>query len=246
LANYGDMGRGGSPPAGGGFRYGPERSRFYAGAAVAIGNGSAHTVVRTDAKGALRSIGVVFTAGMLEGLPKAGAGENPDFPYLLPMPTTGPKTIIDHMVIDWESEGHPPPKVYDVQHFDFHFYLMSYADQLQVTFNSPLDSADPAQQPAPEFVPAGYVLPPGTAVPQMGVHAINPAAAEFQQQPFTATFIYGYYNQQLTLYRADDVAGIPAIQAVLFGPRAAARCLRQARRLSLHLQRQLRHSQHAV
>jgi len=30
----------------------------------------------------------------------------------------------------------------------------------------------------------------------MGVHAINPASPEFNKQPFTATFIYGYYNKQ--------------------------------------------------
>ena len=171
---------------------------IHAGAAIRIGKGSAHTVIRTDAKGEPASIGVVFTPGMLEGLPTATQGEDPDFPYLLLMPTTGPKTIIDHVVINWESEGHPPANVYDVPHFDFHFYLQSQTEQMKVTFNSPNDSADPSQQPAPELVPPGYILPPGTAVPGMGVHAIKPTAAEFQHQPFTATLIYGYYNQQQT------------------------------------------------
>ena len=32
----------------------------------------------------------------------------------------------------------------------------------------------------------------------MGVHAINPQAAEFQQPPFTATLIYGYHNKKQT------------------------------------------------
>jgi type I restriction-modification system DNA methylase subunit len=34
-------------------------------------------------------------------------GADPDFPYLLPMPTKGPKTVFDHVVINWESAGHP-------------------------------------------------------------------------------------------------------------------------------------------
>ncbi|WP_296058787.1 DUF5602 domain-containing protein [uncultured Amphritea sp.] len=168
------------------------------GAAVSIGNGSAHTVIRTDAKGEPVSIGVVFTPGILEGLPTANQGEDPNFPYLLLMPTTGPKTVIDHVVINWESEGHPPANVYDVQHFDFHFYLVSQAEQMKVTFSSSNDSADPSQLPAPELVPQGYIMPPGTAVSGMGVHAINPTTPEFQHQPFTATLIYGYYNQQQT------------------------------------------------
>lgn len=170
----------------------------YTGDAVRIGQGEAHTVVRTGAKGELVAIGIVMTAAALEGLPTAPAGGHAVFPYPLPMPTKGPKTVVDHVVIDWEAAGHPPPGVYDVPHFDFHFYLVSRENVMQVRFDGPGDSAAPGQQPPPELMPAGYVLPPGTAVPQMGVHAVNPGAPEFQQQPFTATFIYGYYNKRQT------------------------------------------------
>ena len=170
----------------------------YEGKAVRIGHGTAHTVVRTDANGKPASIGVVFTPGMLDGLPKATKGADPDFPYLVPMPTKGSRTVVDHVVINWESAGHPPPHVYDVPHFDFHFYLVSRAAQMKVTFKDENDSGDPSQQPPAELVPAGYIVPPGTAVPQMGVHAINPSASEFHDQPFTATFMYGYYNKQQT------------------------------------------------
>lgn len=170
----------------------------YEGKAVRIGHGTAHTVVRTDASGQPTSIGVVFTASALKGLPKAAKGGMPVFPHRLQMPTKGPKTVVDHVVIDWESAGHPPPQVYDVPHFDFHFYLVNRAALKKVHFKSEAESGDPAQQPPAELMPAGYIVPPGTAVPQMGVHAINPAAPEFQKQPFTATFIYGYYNGQQT------------------------------------------------
>jgi hypothetical protein len=168
------------------------------GSAVLIGKGSAHTVVRTGAAGEVISIGVVFTAGMLEGLPRAAHGADPDFPFQLGMPEKGPQTVVDHVVINWESVGHPPPGVYDVPHFDFHFYLVSSAERLKVRFKSESESGDPSQQPPAELLPAGYILPPGTAVSAMGVHAINPASREFHAQPFTATFIYGYYNKQLT------------------------------------------------
>lgn len=170
----------------------------YDGKAVRIGSGTAHTVVRTDNKGKLASISVVFTTGMLDGLPKAAKGADPDFPYPLPMPTKGPKTVVDHVVINWESVGHPPPHVYDVPHFDFHFYLVNRAAQMKVAFKDDKDSGDPSQQPPAKLMPAGYIVPPGTAVPQMGVHAVNPSAPEFHGQPFTATFIYGYYNKRQT------------------------------------------------
>ena len=170
----------------------------YEGKATRIGHGTAHTVVRTDASGKAASVGVVFTPGMLEGLPKATKGADPDFPYSLPMPTKGPRTVFDHVVVNWESTGHPPPHVYDVPHFDFHFYLVSGAKVHKVAFKDENESASPAQQPPAELMPAGYVLPPGTAVPRMGVHAINPASPEFHGQPFTATFIYGYYDKRQT------------------------------------------------
>lgn len=168
------------------------------GASVAIGNGSAHTFVRTGPGGELAAIGVVLTAAALEGLPGAAPGGHGRFPYHLPMPVMGPDTVVDHVVIDWEAVGHPPAKVYDVPHFDFHFYLVSREEVATVDFQGPDESASPTQQPPPELLPAGYVMPPGTAVPKMGAHAINPAGAEFQQQPFAATFIYGYYAKQLT------------------------------------------------
>ncbi len=170
----------------------------YDGKAVRIGQGTAHTVVRTDANGKPASIGIVFTPGMLDGLPAAAKGANADFPYPLPMPTKGPRTVVDHVVINWESAGHPPPQVYDVPHFDFHFYLVSQAARKKVAFKDDSESGDPGQQPPAALVPAGYIVPPGTAVPQMGVHAIDPSGAEFQKQPFTATFIYGYFNKELT------------------------------------------------
>jgi hypothetical protein len=169
----------------------------YEGKSVRIGHGAAHTVTRTDASGRLTAIGVAFTPGMLNGLP-AATKTTTDFPYLLPMPVKGPKTVFDHVVINWEAAGHPPPHVYDVPHFDFHFYLVSRADQMNIAFADESQSGDPSQQPAAALLPAGYVVPPGTALSKMGVHAVNPAAAEFHGQPFTATFIYGYYNKRQT------------------------------------------------
>jgi hypothetical protein len=181
-----------------GFAHAESQAVTYEGKARHIGRGTAHAFVRTDASGTPVSIGVAFSPGMLEGLPEPAKGGSPDFPYLLSMPAKGPRTIVDHVVVDWESAGHPPPHVYDVPHFDFHFYLVSRAERMKVAFKSESASGDPGQQPPPERLPAGYVVPPGTAMSRMGVHAIDPSAPEFHGKPFAATFIYGYYNKRLT------------------------------------------------
>lgn len=173
----------------------------YEGKAVAMGNGTAKTVVRTNAAGKPASIAVVFTESALEGLPAGAAaagGPPPDFPYLLSMPERGPRTVVDHVVVNWNPSGHPPAKTYDVPHFDFHFYLVRSAEREKVHFSHDSESGHPSQQPSAELLAPGYVIPPGTAVPKMGVHAINPKAPEFNGQPFTATFIYGFHDKRQT------------------------------------------------
>ncbi|HWP12138.1 MAG TPA: DUF5602 domain-containing protein [Ramlibacter sp.] len=201
---------------------GENNGTIYTGKAVRLGNGTAHTVVRADAGGKAVSIGVVLTEKALEGLPAAPNGASTDFPFLLPMPAKGPKTVVDHVVVNWNPQGHPPPKIYEVPHFDFHFYLRSPAYQKKVRFKSDAESGDPRQQPAAELLAAGYVVPPGTAVSKMGAHAINPASPEFNGQPFTATFIYGYHNKQLTFLEPmaalDFLKSKPAFSAPVSRP----------------------------
>ena len=183
--------------------------RILEGPVVRVGNGSAHTVVTTDAAGAPTTIGIVMTAGTLDGLPKP-AGHMSDFQYELPMPK-GVSTTVNHVVIDWEAAGHPPPGVYDVPHFDFHFYMISKPERMKIAFASDAASGDPSQQPPADSLPPGYIVPPGTAVPHMGVHAIDPAAPEFHGQPFKTTFIYGYYNKTLAFY--EPMASLAFLQS---------------------------------
>lgn len=172
------------------------QGRSYAGSPVRIGQGEARIIVRTDAAGALSSISVAMSADVLDGLPAPMPGGPVTFSYLLPMPQTGPATVVDHVVVDWEAVGHPPSGVYDVPHFDFHFYTVSRGEIDRIAFSDDKASGDPSQQPPADLMAPGYVVPPGTAVPKMGVHAIDPRSAEFQQQPFTTTFIYGYYDRK--------------------------------------------------
>lgn len=169
----------------------------YQGKAVKIGKGTAHTFVSTDANGNPVSFGIVFSEKALESLPAATENGHPNFAYPLAMPKQGPRTMVDHVVINWEPKGHPPSKVYDEPHFDFHFYLISRADRMKIKFKSEEESGAPSQQPPPELLPVGYIIPPGTAVPKMGVHAVNPSSDEFHGKPFGVTYIYGYHDKKL-------------------------------------------------
>jgi hypothetical protein len=46
-------------------------------------------------------------------------------------------------------------------------------------------------------MPAGHVLPEGTAEPRMGAHGINPGAPEFNGGAFTRTFISGFHDGRM-------------------------------------------------
>jgi hypothetical protein len=170
----------------------------YKGTAVRIGKGTARIVVHTDKSGKPSSVAVMMTPGALKGLPTALNKKTAEgsWEYALPMPKHGPKTGYTHVVIDWNPHGHPPPHVYTVPHFDFHFYGISAAAVKKVSFRGPKDPATKVSNRA--LVPPDYKVIPETAVNEMGVHAVDLAAPEFHGKPFNATFIYGYDKGQMT------------------------------------------------
>jgi hypothetical protein len=86
--------------------------------------------------------------------------------------------------------------VYDLPHFDFHFYKITVDQQMAI----PPYEVAPAgfdNYPAPEYFPPAY-FNPGGGVPQMGAHWIDVLSPEFHGVPFTHTFIYGSYNGKVT------------------------------------------------
>jgi hypothetical protein len=89
---------------------------------------------------------------------------------------------------DWNPQGHEPPGVYDLPHFDFHFYYISDAERLAI----PANETYPV---APQFLPAAYSQP-GPTVPEMGGHALDLTGPEFNGGVFGQTFIYGYNRGQ--------------------------------------------------
>ena len=91
--------------------------------------------------------------------------------------------------VDWHPHGHPPEHVYDVPHFDVHFYTIAKSERDAIVFAPP--GAQP--KPAKDLVPEAYVTD-GHAEPRMGVHWVPAATPEFHGQPFTYTQVWGYNN----------------------------------------------------
>jgi hypothetical protein len=163
--------------------YGPE---------VQMGNGHARSWINITRAGDMPlAIGVEFISTAFDNLPT-----NPldfaasTFSLKLHQKAQG-VTPFDHITLNWEPIGHEPPGIYDVPHFDMHFYKISVAEQMQIT-------GMPTAAPAPGYLPASYVIQ-GATVPQMGTHWLDPASPELPPtlMPFTHTFIYGSNNGQV-------------------------------------------------
>ncbi len=158
---------------------------FY-GPVVQMGGGHIRSWVnisRTDNKPL--AIGMEITDGALQDLPTDPHNFAANTFMLALHQKAREVTPFDHMMVNWEPEGHEPNGIYNVPHFDFHFYKISTADQMMI---GPMPTAAP---PA-GYLPASYVIQAAT-VPQMGTHWLDPSSPELPpvSLPFTHTFIYG-------------------------------------------------------
>ena len=197
----------------------PGTHRQY-GTPVKLGNGFARSYIILN-DGVPLELGVALSERALDDLPSAGT--TAEYEYLLPLPEQNP-TQYQLIELNWNPGGHPPPGIYTVPHFDFHFFVVSLAERNAVDPSDPNYAAKAANLPGTDYRPAGYFPPPGVpsanAVPRMGLHWINPTSPEFQGQGFTRTFIFGSWDGRFTfvepmitraylLGRPDVVATVP-------------------------------------
>ncbi len=186
----------------------PGAHRQY-GTPVRVGQGMARTYVVLDEKdgGSPLEIGIALDEQALSGLPAEGSTA-----YMLPLPARAPAPYTFAM-LDWNSHGHVPEGVYTVPHFDFHFYVVPWAEVAMILPSDPNFATEANNLPTGGYVPSLYAVlaPPGSdaasvAVPQMGVHWSDLLAPELQgmlghpenYQPFTRTFVYGSWDGEFT------------------------------------------------
>jgi hypothetical protein len=162
---------------------------FY-GKARPVGDGNARMVVVVDADGKPTSLGIEVTATALSKLPET------DTEYVLPLPKGVSVPPYRYAVLNWNPHGHIPPGIYDVPHFDFHFYIITQATRTRMTATGADEKLVYANPPA-EYVAQGYIGAPGGGEPRMGWHWVDPTSPEFNGKPFTYTFIYGFYEGHL-------------------------------------------------
>lgn len=162
----------------------------YFGQSETLGNGDAKAWVSVNDKGEPRAVGINFSKGLLEGLPTE------ETPLVLYFPSGKGKGFYNHVLLNWNPQGHEPAGVYDKPHFDIHFYITSNEARMAI---GPNDSVQFANVPDSIYVPAGYIHGPG-GVPMMGVHWVDTMSPEFTGGTFTKTFIWGSYDGKFTFW----------------------------------------------
>lgn len=162
-------------------------SRTFYGPTVKVGDGVARAYVKENRAGVPIEVGLNLSAKALEKLPQHHAD------FVLPFHPNKGKRFYDHVLLGWAPDGHEPPEVYDIPHFDVHFYITSVDDREAIK-----GQAGPDVMPAPNYIPENFFMLPGI-VPQMGAHWADFTAPELNGVAlFTHTFIWGSYHGEFT------------------------------------------------
>lgn len=206
---------------------GESEARVAYGSSGEFGEGTSRSYAEFDADGNPSAIGISFTEGFLRGLPtemnpesscfdanedgvtSVADGEclgNYPIDYELPSDLTQRDDVpFQFANAGLEPMGHAPPGVWDVPHFDFHFYLLSPEDVYAIgpgPCGVMIDCDDFERATVtvpPQYVAEGHI-DVEAAVAGMGNHLIDSESPEFGDPPekFTHTFIYGAYDGHIS------------------------------------------------
>ncbi len=168
----------------------------FKGPEVHIGKGMMRSFAAISHTGVPQELGIEMTSESFQGLPSTEG----EYSFIVPLHQKARQvTPFDHLEIDWNPFGHPPPGIYSLPHFDFHFYKISLQQQMAIPPYSQQTASLFDNYPPEGYIPTGYIPGPG-GVPQMGKHWLDVLSPEFNGQMFTKTFVYGTYNGAVTFY----------------------------------------------
>jgi hypothetical protein len=162
---------------------------FYS-SSVPVGGGVARAWVKINKEGNPLEVGINLSGKALTNLPEEQKV------WVLELPKNKAHHFYTHVLFDWNPGGHEPPGVYDVPHFDFHFYTIPNEERMAIPAMDETYSDPP---PAGQYVPSLYLQLPGL-VPQMGAHWVDLTSPELNGGTFTHTFIWGSYDGEFIFW----------------------------------------------
>jgi hypothetical protein len=187
------------------------------GPAAVLGDVTVEAFVRLEADGTPSALGIRLPGSGFESLPSAPAdgyrcldldqdreidvaaecvGGHERVLFLPPVWEDAVGPPFRWALFNWNPVGHGPPGVWDVPHFDFHFFIQSLADRNRIRIGRcamlvDCDDLEVGTRPVPpEFLPSGYE-DRGVVEFGMGNHLMDPATFGAPAVPPTHTLIYG-------------------------------------------------------
>ena len=206
----------------------PAKSTTHYGSPASLGNGQIRTFVTVTTDHVPSSVGVEFDAALLDQLPTEASDGRWDIVdsagnvvwhccghevELSFAPAVAGLIPFRHFVMNWNPAGHFPPDIYDVPHFDLHFYTIDSATRQSILApTAEMACGDPGfapvtcedlallTQPLPaDQQPPGY-LSVDAVEPGMGNHLLDFSSGEWNGRPFTHTWIFGTMGGNLSFW----------------------------------------------
>ena len=187
-----------------------------------LGKGTVSSYAELDAGDRPAAIGIVLSATALDGLPTGSDRHHcfdrkkdgvivchDTFESAIPLPDAVSRRSdipFKWVLFNWNPGGHMPPGVWDVPHFDVHFYMEPIAHVFAIHSGpcGPEFVRCDQFEIGKKLVPSNYRHPDftdvGAVVPAMGNHLLDLTAPEFNKQPFTRSWIFGAYDSRITFY----------------------------------------------
>jgi hypothetical protein len=180
-----------------------KKEKVFKGAVQTFQHGKAWTWYEVDNNGKPVRLAIAVDDEAMASLDRSapgdhGGGHSHNNSLSLKLHPKAGDTPFDHILVDWNPQGHPPAPIYDKAHFDFHFYTSTEQERMAIPVYEQ-DSIKFKNFPAAGYMPQNYVPIPG-GVPQMGTHWVDVTSGELNGQPFGQTFLYGSYNGKVTFY----------------------------------------------
>ncbi len=160
------------------------------GPSVSIGNGEGRAWVSEDIYGNPTAVGIDLSEAALSNLPQMNQE------YILQFNSNSISHFYKFVCLNWSAHGHIPNPVYDISHFDVHFYNIEDSIRMMIGSNG---SNEITLAPATQYIPSNYEQLIGGA-PTMGAHWFDLLAPEFNGSIFTKTFIWGSNNGQFIFW----------------------------------------------
>jgi hypothetical protein len=142
--------------------------------------------VQLDAQKHPTMIGLTIPSALFGALPKARSEA------VYPLPGAG---LVQTANLQWHPVGHEPEHVYDMPHFDVHFYTITEAVRGGIVPGAAAGKIRPTKA----MMPPKSILAPDY-VPGMGMHVISAMQPEFNKGKFTISPIIGYWNGQVAFF----------------------------------------------